>query len=50
MQGTGKPLVLVVEDEASIRRGLEDVFAYHGYEVVAFADGESALVQVLGLF
>ena len=37
-----KRKVLIVEDEASIRRGLEDVFTYHGYDVVAFSDGESA--------
>lgn len=38
-----KPSVLVVEDEASIRRGLSDVLTYHGYGVAAYADAESAL-------
>lgn len=43
MQEQPKPSVLLVEDETSIRRGLEDVFTYHGYDVVAFPDGEGAL-------
>ena len=45
MQRYAKPLVLLVEDETSIRRGLEDVFTYHGYDVVAFRDGEGALAH-----
>ena len=45
MQKHTKPLVLLVEDETSIRRGLEDVFTYHGYDVVAFRDGEGALAH-----
>ena len=45
MQALTKPSVLLVEDETSIRRGLEDVFTYHGYDVVAFRDGESALAH-----
>ena len=40
-----KASVLLVEDETSIREGLEDVFTYHGYDVVAFPDGESALAH-----
>ena len=45
MQRYAKPSVLLVEDETSIRRGLEDVFTYHGYDVVAFRDGEGALAH-----
>ena len=45
MQRPAKPSVLLVEDETSIRRGLEDVFTYHGYDVVAFRDGEGALAH-----
>ncbi|MDD9935582.1 MAG: response regulator transcription factor [Myxococcales bacterium] len=37
------PRVLLVEDEASIRRGLLDVFRYRGCQVVAVADGAEAL-------
>lgn len=43
MQEHTKPSVLLVEDETSIREGLEDVFTYHGYDVVAFRDAEGAL-------
>ena len=39
--------VLVVEDEAAIRNGLQDVFVYHGYEVDAVADGREALPKAL---
>lgn len=35
--------VLLVEDEAGIRVGLEDSFRVAGYEVEAVADGEAAL-------
>lgn len=35
--------VLVVEDEASIRRGLCDVLAFRGYTVSSAADGRSGL-------
>ncbi|MCP4981509.1 MAG: DNA-binding response regulator, partial [Gammaproteobacteria bacterium] len=28
-----KARILIVEDEAAIRSGLEDVFVFHGYEV-----------------
>jgi two-component system response regulator RegX3 len=37
------PRVLIVEDEASVRRGLSDVFRFRGCEVVAVADGASGL-------
>lgn len=39
--------VLIVEDEPAIREGLEDVFAYHGYEVDSAADGEAGLHKAL---
>ena len=45
MQDSKKPSVVLVEDETSIRRGLEDVFTYHGYDVAAFRDGEAALAH-----
>lgn len=38
-----KPRILIVEDEAPIRCGLEDVFVYHGYEVDSAADGHEGL-------
>ena len=39
--------ILIVEDEEAIRTGLVDVFVYHGYEVVAEADGRRGLEQAL---
>lgn len=42
-----KTRVLIVEDEPAIREGLEDVFAYHGYEVDSAADGEQGLHKAL---
>jgi DNA-binding response OmpR family regulator len=39
--------ILVVEDEEAIRRGLCDVLAYHGYEPVGMATGESGLEAAL---
>ena len=38
-----RPQVLVVEDEAPIRRGLCDVLAYHGYGATGVEDGEAGL-------
>jgi two-component system response regulator RegX3 len=38
-----KRCILVVEDEASIREGLCDVLAYHGYEPRAVETGEAGL-------
>jgi DNA-binding response OmpR family regulator len=35
--------LLVVEDEAPIRLGLETLFRHHGYEVVGVGDGRQAL-------
>ena len=42
-----KARLLVVEDEASIRSGLVDVFVYHGYEVETAADGNDGLRKAL---
>ncbi len=42
-----KLAVLVVEDEASIRRGLCDVLAYHGYAPTAVGTGEEGLEEAL---
>lgn len=38
-----KTRILLVEDEAAIRAGLEDVFVYHGYAVDTAADGRDGL-------
>lgn len=35
--------LLVIEDEPAIRRGLVDVFVFHGYAVEAAADGREGL-------
>jgi len=35
--------ILIVEDEAAIRAGLEDVFVYHGYAVDTAEDGREGL-------
>lgn len=40
---TNKEKILVVDDEASIRRILETRLSMIGYEVVTAADGEEAL-------
>ena len=42
-----RPQVLVVEDEAPIRRGLCDVLAYHGYAATGVEDGEAGLREGL---
>jgi two-component system response regulator RegX3 len=42
-----KTRVLIVEDEAAIREGLQDVFAYHGYDVDSAADGEEGLRKAI---
>lgn len=42
-----KNRVLIAEDEESIRKGLIDVFVYHGYEVKAFETGPAALKEAL---
>jgi len=38
-----KTSILIVEDEVSIRTGLEDVFVYHGYAVDTAEDGREGL-------
>lgn len=38
-----KTSILIVEDEAAIRTGLEDVFVYHGYAVDTAEDGRDGL-------
>ena len=40
---TGKPRILVVEDEPAIRRGLLDVFAHHGFDAAGAGTGEEGL-------
>ncbi|MCP5154865.1 MAG: response regulator transcription factor [Ectothiorhodospiraceae bacterium] len=42
-----KTRVLIVEDEVAIRRGLEDVFVFHGYEVTSTGDGAEGLRMAL---
>jgi two-component system response regulator RegX3 len=44
---SGKPRILVVEDEAAIRDGLTDVLVYHGYTVDAVGDGRDGLKKAL---
>ena len=39
--------ILIVEDEAAIRAGLEDVFVFHGYEVESAAEGPEGLTKAL---
>ncbi len=40
---TTKKIVLVVEDDAAIRRGLVDALQFAGYAVIACADGQEGL-------
>ena len=42
-----KQRLLIVEDEASIRTGLVDVFVYHGYDVEYAEDGTTAVQKAL---
>lgn len=42
-----RPRVLVVEDEASIRQGLCDVLAFHGYEPEGEERGDTGLERAL---
>ena len=42
-----KAHILIVEDEPAIREGLTDVLVYHGYAVVAAADGSDGLAKAL---
>lgn len=39
--------ILIVEDEAPIRSGLEDVFVFHGYRVESAEDGPQGLRKAL---
>ena len=41
------PRILLVEDEASIRRGLSDVFRFRGYTVEHAEDGRAGLRRIL---
>lgn len=45
--GSAQPRVLIVEDEASIRRGLCDVLRFRGCHVVVAADGSDGLARGL---
>lgn len=44
---TDKPLILIVEDEPSILRGLTDLFVFHGFAVDSCTDGQQGLNQAL---
>jgi DNA-binding response OmpR family regulator len=44
---TSKKTVLVVEDDAAIRRGLVDALQFAGFEVIACSDGEQGLATAL---
>ncbi len=41
------PVVLIVEDDPTLMRGLADNFRLHGYEVRSASDGRSGLAQAL---
>jgi len=47
-EGDDKARILVVEDEAPIRRGLCDVLAYHGHAPIPAEDGERGLALASG--
>ncbi|HKU45088.1 MAG TPA: response regulator transcription factor [Polyangiales bacterium] len=47
MAEADKPCILVVEDEDSIREGVCDVLAYHGYAPEAVSSGEAGLSRAL---
>lgn len=42
-----KTSILIIEDEEGIRKGLVDVFIYHGYDVEAVEDGKTGLEKGL---
>jgi two-component system response regulator RegX3 len=42
-----KRRLLIIEDEAPIRLGLEDVLVYHGFDVTSAADGPDGLHKAL---
>src|SRR4051794_40038080 len=43
---TGKPKILVVEDDADSRDMLKTFFSAHGYDVLTAGDGQEALAAV----
>ena len=42
----GKPKILVVDDQPTVREDLEQLLKANGYQAVSAASGEDALVQV----
>jgi DNA-binding response OmpR family regulator len=42
-----KPVVLIIEDDPTLMRGLSDNFRLHGYEVRSAADGRAGLAEAL---
>lgn len=44
---SNKPTLLIVEDEASILRGLTDLFVFHGFNVESESDGQKGLTRAL---
>ena len=42
-----RPVVLIVEDDATLMRGLADNFRLHGYEVRSAVDGRAGLAEAL---
>ena len=44
--GNQNPLVLVVEDEALIRMNVADALQSEGFEVVALANGDDAMLMI----
>lgn len=44
---TTRPRLLIIEDEASIREGLRDVFTFHGYDVETADRGDRGLELAL---
>jgi PAS domain S-box-containing protein len=45
-RGTGET-VLIAEDEDAVRRGTAMILSEHGYDVIAFPDGERAFAEVV---
>jgi DNA-binding response OmpR family regulator len=42
-----KPLILVIEDDAAIRRGIVDALSFDGYRVREAADGKAGRIEAL---
>ncbi len=42
------PAILIIEDDATLQRGLKDNFVSHGYRVETAADGQQGLEAALG--